>query len=248
MQISITILTKNNEKTITEVLEPLAQFDEVLILDTGSTDSTLEKASQFPNVNIHHSPFTNFGALKNKAADLAAHDWVFSLDSDEVCSDMLLHEIKTAKLDSNCIYSIARKNYFRGKWIKGCGWHPDRVMRLYNKRFTAFSNDLVHESLISHGLKIINLKGSLIHTSYESIQDFLQKMQTYSNLFSSQYQGKKRSSPLKAALRGLYTFFKNYILQKGFLLGREGYIISRYNAETTYYKYLLLWEKNQLNQ
>ncbi|MEX1013380.1 MAG: glycosyltransferase family 2 protein [Waddliaceae bacterium] len=244
MQISITILTKNNEKTIREVLEPLSVFDEVLILDTGSTDSTLERAKPFPNVKIHHSPFTHFGELKNKAADLATHDWIFSLDSDEICSQLLLKEIVALNPDKNCIYSVPRRNYFRGKWIKGCGWHPDLVKRLYNKTSTRFSNDFVHESLISKGLKMITLQGYLKHTSYDSIHDFMQKMQTYSNLFAIQHQGKKKSSPLKAVMRGFYTFFKNYILQKGFLLGKEGFIISCYNAETTYYKYLLLWERN----
>lgn len=238
--ISVTILTKDSEKHLKEVLDSTKSFDEVLILDTGSTDSTLTIASEYPNVVIHHSAFTGFGPLHNKMVDLAKNDWILSLDSDEVMSPELIREIEGLSLDPHTVYSIKRHNTYNNRYIRGCGWHPDYVKRLFHRKQTRFCDALVHESVQSKGMKNSKLKASIKHFSYDCTSDFLKKMQTYSELYASQNKGKKSSSLGRAVAHALFAFFKTYIIQYGFMAGREGFIISVYHTNITFYKHLKL--------
>ena len=238
--ISVTILTKDNEETLGSVLEAVKGFDEVILLDTGSTDATLEIAQIYPNVKVFTSPFIGFGPLHNLAADHATRDWILSIDSDEVLTSELAEEILALKLDPTKVYSFPFNNYFNGKHIKWCGWYPDRHIRLYNKTVTSFTNDQVHERIQTKNLREVKLTHPVKHYSYRSISDFLMKMERYSTLFAEQNHEKKRSSLTKALLHGGFAFIKSYVIKKGFLGGREGYVISLYNAQTTFYKYLKL--------
>lgn len=245
-KISVTILTKDCGATLLETLRALQDFPEIVVLDTGSTDDTIEIAAEFANVRIHHDEFRGFGPAHNAATALASNDWILSIDSDEVVTPELVSEIQALPLDPNCVYSIQRDNYFNGKRMKCCaGWYPDPVLRLYNRKKTQFSNDAVHEKVLTEGLKVIPLKHTLKHTPYRTISDFLDKMQKYSTLFAQQNRGKKNSSFLITALHTFGAFFKNYFLKLGFLGGKEGFIISVYNAQVTYYKYLKLAELNK---
>ncbi len=243
--ISVTILTNNSEDCLEKVLDSVRFFDEVVILDSGSTDKTLEIASAYSNVVIYEGGFIGFGPQHNKAAELASNDWILSLDSDEVLSSELAREIMMLQLDPNCIYSFPFHNYYNDKWIKCCGWYPDRHVRLYNQTSTKFSDAYVHEKIISKGFKEVKLAGYVNHYSYRKVGDFLRKMQSYSDLFAEQNQGKRKGGICKAALHGLFAFFKNYILQRGIFSGAEGLIISIYNANTAFYKYLKLQEANK---
>lgn len=243
--ISVTILTKNSSKYLQEVFEALRAFNEVLIYDNGSTDATLTIARTFPNVTIHEGLFTGFGPTHNVASSLAKNDWILSIDSDEIATPELLEEINQLPLDPKKIYSIPRKNYYNGKWILWCGWYPDRQIKLYNKKHTRFSEAQVHEAVSTKGMEVVLLKEAVIHYPYANSADFLKKMQLYSDLFASQYQGKRRSSTGRAIAHGIFTFFKSYILKRGFLGGSEGFEISVYNANTAFYKYLKLAEANQ---
>ncbi len=239
--ITVTVLTKNSSQTLSKTLNALKAFDEVLILDTGSTDNTLEIARQYPNVTIHTSAFIGFGPAHNLASSLAKHEWILSIDSDEVLSDSLIEEILSLKLNKNYVYSIGRHNFFNGKHIKWCGgWHPDRVVRLYNREETSFNDAMVHEKILINELNVVCLKAPLFHTPYREIGDFLNKMQIYTTLFAKQNEEKKKGSLLKAILHSWFAFFKSYILKRGFLGGKEGFIISAYNAHTAFYKYLKL--------
>jgi glycosyltransferase involved in cell wall biosynthesis len=243
--ITATVLTKNSAATLLATLESLRRFPEVLILDTGSTDKTLEIGRSFPNVRIVEREFQGFGKTHNVASELAAHDWILSIDSDEILSPELGSEILLLELDSQCVYSIDRHNYFEGKHIQCCaGWYPDRIIRLYNRKSTQFSEDRVHEKIISDGFRIVPLSHALIHTPYQTIEQFLHKMQVYSTLFADQNAGVKHSSLGKAIRHGLAAFLKSYFLKRGFLGGREGFIISLYNGHTAYYKYLKLAFQN----
>jgi glycosyltransferase involved in cell wall biosynthesis len=246
--ISVTILTKNSSETIGKTLDSCRLFPEVLLWDTGSTDNTLEIAKNYSNVRIVKRPFEGFGPSHNSAAKEASHDWILSIDSDEILSRELIEEIQSLPLDPAAVYSIFRSNFFRDRCMKGCsGWYPDRVVRLFHRKSTRFSDDAVHESVLSEQLNIVPLKGELLHTPYRSIECFLAKMQIYSSLFAEQHAGKKRSSLTIAIFHGLAAFFKNYFLKRGFLNGKEGFIISLYNAHSTYYKYLkLAWRNNSL--
>ncbi len=242
--ISVTVLAKNSEKYLKEVLESLIPFDEVILYDTGSSDNTIKIAQRFPNVRVLSEPFIGFGPTHNLASAAAKHNWILSVDSDEIVTPELIAAIEKEPENENAVYSFQRHNYFNGKFIKWCGWYPDRQIRLYNKTKTSFSEDQVHESIISKNMSLIPLQAFFIHYSYGSIVDFLAKMQSYSTLFAKQYQGKKKSSLGKALSHGAYAFFKSYILKRGFLGGYEGYVISAYNGHTAYYKYLKLREAN----
>lgn len=244
LPLSVTILAKNSEKYIAEVLKSLIIFDEVLLCDTGSSDQTIQIAQSFDNVVIKKIPFVGFGPTHNQASHLAKHDWILSIDSDEVMTSELLKEISNLVLTDGCVYSFPRRNYYKGKWIKWCGWHPDRVLRLYNKKQTQFTDVQVHESINTDNMNLISLENPIRHYSYSSCSDFLEKMQSYSTLFAQQNIGKKKSSLLKAIGHGLAAFFKSYVIKRGFLGGAVGFEISLYNANTAFYKYLKLAELN----
>jgi glycosyltransferase involved in cell wall biosynthesis len=239
--ISVCILTKNCADTIYDTLAALTPFPEVLILDNGSTDATLEICRRFANVQVHTSPFIGFGPLRNAAAKLAKHDWILALDSDEVPSPALLNELTVLPLDPQVAYAVRRHNFYNGKWIRGCGWDPEWVARLYHRGKHRYCNSAVHESLVAE--KVVRLKGPLYHTPYRSTDQFLQKMQHYSTLYAEQNRG-KRSSFSKALTHGFFAFFRSYFLKRGWLCGREGFIISVYNGNSTFYKYLKLAEKS----
>ena len=243
--ISVTILNKNSAGTLKKVLASLQAFEEIILLDTGSTDDSLRIAQSFSNVEIHKGVFTGFGKLHNQATSLAKNDWILSLDSDEVMTEALEKEIFLLSLKKGHIYSFPMHNYYNDKLIQCCGWYPDRHIRLFHRKDTQFTNAHVHEAIISDGLKEISLKSPVEHYSYKNISDFLTKMQRYSDLFVQENQGRKKSSLRKAIFHGLGAFMKSYFLKKGFSGGYEGFIISVYNANTAFYKYLKLHEANQ---
>lgn len=247
--ISVTILTKNSERYLAEVLEALRTFDEVLVYDTGSSDGTMKIAHQFPNVRICQGSFEGFGPTHNQASALAKNDWILSIDSDEIVSPALVKEIVGLSLgvDADAVYSIPRNNYYNGKWIRWCGWYPDRQVKLYHRKRTRFSEAQVHEAIICDSLKLKKLQSPIRHYPYGNSADFLNKMQHYSELFAKQNQGKKKSSFMHAVSHGAFAFFKSYLLKRGFLGGVEGFYISLYNANTAFYKYMKLAEKNREN-
>lgn len=244
--ISVHVLTKNSEKTLTETLQSLSSFEEVIVLDTGSTDNTFGIVKQFPQVKLYSTPFKEFGVLHNEAAGLSTLDWILSIDSDEVLSAELVEEIQNLVFNARCVYSIQRDNYFNGKKIWFCsGWYPDRIVRLYNRKETQFSLSAVHEKVLVNDLQLIKLKHTIKHTPYLTMDDFLKKMDIYTSLYAAQHKNKKKASFHLACFQSCLAFFKNYFLKYGFLGGKEGFILSLYNAQTTYYKYLKLAELNK---
>ena len=145
---------------------------------------------------------------------------------------------------NNFVYSFAFQNILFEKKIRFSGWYPDRHIRIFNKTKTNFSDDFVHEKILIHDLKEIKLKEHINHYSYLETADFLRKLQIYTDLFRDQNIGKK-SSFSKALLHGIYAFIKTYFLKLGFLDGKNGFIISFYQFQTSFYKYLKLWEANK---
>lgn len=244
MKISATILLKGDPIHFQKVLSALEPLDEVLIFNNGGGRATLDSLNHFKNVRVVEGVFSGFGPTHNAASELAKNDWILSVDSDEVATNALITEIMALSLDDATVYSIPRRNFYQGKWIRGCGWWPDHALRLYNKKTTQFTNVQVHESIQTKGMHIVTLKNWLEHYSYTSASDFLTKMQSYSDLFAKEWTGKKQSSPCKAALHGAFAFFKSYILKLGIRGGYEGYLISKYNGHTAFYKYIKLYESN----
>jgi len=244
MNISPVLITKNAAATISLTLESLLDFKEVIVLDTGSSDQTIEIAKNFRNVKLYKTSFSGFGKAKNDAAELASNDWIFSIDADEVVTKELLNSIKNVSLKNNTIYKFRRYNYYKDRLIKYSGWGKEYITRLYNKNFTGFNEKLVHESIKTDCYKVKVLKGGLIHYSYLSISDFGRKRELYSELFAIEFKGKRNSSPLKATAKSVFDFLNTYFIRLGCLDGYRGLLISVSNAHVTFTKYLKLYEAN----
>jgi glycosyltransferase involved in cell wall biosynthesis len=244
--ISVAIIVKDGEQYIEECLQSLASFDEVLLLDTGSTDRTMEIARRFQNVRIEERGFIGFGPTKNLAAQLTKHAWILSIDSDEVITPELSSEIQSLSLNDSQVYRFSRHSHYRGKFIKGCGWYPGRILRLYNKQRTSFNDKQVHESvMVKEGMGITDLKGALKHYPFDSAGSLVAKAQFYSKLFAEQNQGKLKSSPWKAVSHGMAAFIVGYVIRKGLLDGYEGFHIALCQGLGTYLKYIKLYEANR---
>lgn len=245
--LSATILTKNSSARLDEVLNALRWCHEVIVLDTGSTDDTIEIARRHTNVRVHRltGPFPGFGRAHRHAVELASHDWILSIDSDEIVTPALVAEIAGLELDPHTVYTIPFDNYFNGRKITSCGWAPDRHERLFNRRVTNFCASEVHERVQTAKLNVRVLRHAIRHHSYVSLDDFLRKMNSYGRLFATQNAGRKSSSPFKAVARGTWAFVKSYLLQLGCFEGYEGLVICAYKAQTVFWKYLLLHEANR---
>lgn len=251
---SAVLIVKNGGATLLECLNSLKSFDEIILLENGSSDDTLEIAykfkENFPNLRIEQSEFIGFGALKNLALSYARNEWVFNIDADEVLESLCLEELATLKLDKEHILALPRKNLYKKEWIKACGWYPDFVLRIFNKNFTHFNDNAVHESLIlPKETKIIKLKSGIKHIPPIDIEKIIYKMNLYTSLSAKEKfaQGKK-ASILGAIFRFFFVFFKDYILRLGFRYGYKGFIIALLNANGAFFRYMKLYElQNEKN-
>ncbi len=247
--ISAVIIVKNGEKYLKECLDSLAGFEEVVLVDTGSTDDTLEIARRYANVRIFEREFVGFGPTKNQAVSLATHDWVFSIDSDEVVTPELGWELHQMELDDSRVYRVARQSYYDRKLIRGCGWYPDRVLRLFHREKTGFNNNQVHESVeVRPGMDVEDLGGRLKHYPYDSVESLIEKAQLYSRLYAEQNEGRLQASPFKALTHGLAAFLKGYVLRRGYQDGYEGFVISVSQGLAAFLKYTKLYEANRRRQ
>jgi len=230
-KLSVVVITKDEEAFIKDAIKSSLFADEVLILDSGSTDKTCEIAENL-GAKVYHQKWLGFGAQKNRAIELAENDWVFVLDSDErITKELQLEILKTLEAPLNNGYSIARLNNFWGKNIKTCGLYPDYSIRLFNKNKAKFNDVPVHES-VQLQTKVGNLKNHMIHLAYESIDEFIKKQNNYSSIHH------KKKSLLKAMFSPYWTFFKLYIIKRGFLDGKDGFVISKLYSQYTFWKYI----------
>ncbi|MDO5046699.1 glycosyltransferase family 2 protein [Campylobacter sp.] len=229
--ISVVILTFNSQKYLKEALESVQFADEIIALDSGSTDETEQICKRFKNVKFHYQSWLGFGKQKQAATALAKNDWVFVLDSDEVIlpalRDEILSVLKKPKFDA---YKVARLNLFFGKEVRSMGLYPDFTIRLFNKNRANFNDKEVHEKVVVNGT-IGKLKNHFKHYAYESIEQFIAKQNRYSSL------GAKKSK-FKAFFSPAWTFFKLFVLKSGFKEGWRGYVIARLYAQYTFWKYI----------
>ncbi|WP_148821416.1 glycosyltransferase family 2 protein [Campylobacter concisus] len=232
--LSVVILTFNSQKYLQKVLESTNFADEVIVVDSGSKDSTRQICQNFSNVKFYEQDWLGFGAQKQKGVDLAKNEWVFVLDSDEVITNELRNEIiGTLKEPKFMAYNVARLNFFFGKSIKNMGLYPDYTVRLFNKNFAKFDGRAVHEKVILNdsSQKLGVLKKHFLHYAYENIEQFISKQNRYSSM------GAKRNL-FKALTSPVWTFFKLYVLKGGFKEGFTGYVIARLYAQYTFWKYI----------
>ncbi len=229
--LSVVIITKNEERFIGDAIKSSQFANEVLILDSGSTDKTCKIAEKL-GAKVYTNEWLGFGLQKNAAVKLASNDWVFVLDSDERITVKLREEIiKTLENPKADGYFTGRLNNFFGKNIKTCGLYPDYSVRLFNRCKGSFSKVNVHESVQLQS-KPSYLKNHMIHLAYDSIDEFIQKQNRYSTLNS------KKKNIFKAVLNPYWTFFKLFIIKRGFLDGWHGFVISKLYAQYTFWKYI----------
>ena len=228
--LSIVILTYNSEKHLEEVLDSGRFADEILLLDSGSTDRTLAIAEK-AGVRVVQSPWLGFGKMKQKAVSLARHDWVFVLDSDEVLTPPLIDEIRRVlQAPGFPGYFVPRLNYFFGKPIRHGGLYPDATLRLFDRRRGHFTEDAVHEKVLLED-EAGRLHHPMKHYAYDSVEEFVEKQNRYSTLGA-------KPNRLKALLNPSWTFLKMYVIKLGFLDGWEGYLIARLYSQYTFWKYV----------
>jgi glycosyltransferase involved in cell wall biosynthesis len=244
-EITFVMIVKNAESTIKPTLEALKDWPHIVILDTGSTDKTIELINSYPHITLQKGPFEGFGAARNLATSYAKTSWVFHIDADEIPTGLLLKELSELKLENSFIYEVLRDNYFWNHHMKGCsGWYKDYVGRLYNKHKTKYSSDLVHEKVLDEGLKHKKLNHTLIHKPYKDLKAMIEKMNHYSDLFVNNTS--KQVSIVSPFLHSFFAFFKSYFLKKGWTQGIQGFVISKYIADTAFYKYMKLYEKKYI--
>lgn len=236
--ISVVILTKNEGRCIANAIETAFQIsDDVWIIDSGSTDNTLEIAGIY-QVNVLNIEWKGFGNARNSGAENCKYNWIFCLDADETISEELAHSIEEEKLKEDTIYGFQRRNFWNEKPIRFGEWGHDIVYRLYDKRQAAWNLDEVHEQLVSATQKRRILKGFLYHYTSENLLDYQQKLERYASLSAIKYFKKgKNAGWLKRKISPPFSFIKNYFFSLGFLDGKEGWIIAKAHAHYTNMKY-----------
>lgn len=247
--LSVIIITKNAAEHLERCLCSISWVDEIIVLDSGSTDKTVEICQQFPVKIYHNADWQGFGVQKNRALQYATGDWVLSLDADEEVTPELRQALQHSMLQTEySAFAINRLSRYCGRWIWHGGWHPDYVVRLFKRGCAQFSTDLVHEQLQVIEGKTGKIKQMLLHYSFNSVEEVLHKINHYSTAGAQmRWAQGKRGSLRRAILHGSWMFLRTYILRAGFLDGRQGFMLAVSNAEGTYYRYLklLYLEENQ---
>ena len=244
--ISTIIITKNEEENIEACLESVLWTDEIIVLDSGSTDNTLTICKKYaPKVRVYAADWPGFGKQKNRALAFATSTWILSVDADERVTPELQQEILQKLDNANCVaYNIPRLTYFLDKPIKYCfGNKSDAPLRLVKKDYGKFSDDIVHERLIVNGA-VGKLQNKLQHFSFGSIEELINKINSYSTLGAIKLHAtKKKTSYAKAVAHAFWRFIKIYFLKLGFLDGWPGFIIAFSGFEEVFYRYAKLLER-----
>lgn len=242
MNVSVIIITKNAAATVRRCLESVAWADETIVVDSGSTDDTGDICREMGAKLTICSDWPGFGPQKNRALDLATGDWVFSIDADEWVTPELRAEMMavTGGAATAQAYAMPRRSSFCGRYMKHSGWWPDHVIRLFRRDSARFSDDQAHERLIVTGTTR-KLRHPLMHEAITDLDQMIGKMNLYSTASARGLHARgRRASIGTAVLHGAWAFFRTYILRRGFLDGREGFILAIANAEGSYYRYVKL--------
>jgi glycosyltransferase involved in cell wall biosynthesis len=238
MKITATIITLNEERNIARAIESLRCCDEILIVDSGSIDRTVELAQNL-GVRVVEAGWRGYAAQKNWAAEQASHDWILSLDADEALSEALEAEIWGLKKSGPRYdaYTMPRLARYLGRWILHSGWYPDRKVRLYDRRKAKWIGDFVHESVVVSG-RVGHLESNILHFTCESLSEHVKTMDRYTTLAAQEIAARRLQVPLwRLILEPSWTFWKSYVVQRGFLDGLEGLVIAYMAGFYTFLKY-----------
>ena len=242
-QLSVILITFNEAHNLAECLSSLQGLaDEIVIVDNGSRDGTLDIAAQFGARVVRTDDWPGFGPQKNRALDAATGEWVLSIDADERVTPELADEIRAVIAgNAAAAYEIPRLSWYCGRFMRHSGWYPDPVLRLFQRGRARFSDDLVHERLLPQDA-VRRLQNHLLHYSFMNFSQVLEKVDRYSTASAQQMFARgRRATLLGAVVRGLWAFVRTYVLRRGFLDGPQGFALAVSNAQGTYYRYLKLW-------
>lgn len=247
MRLSVVIITQNEAANLPTCMASVAFADEVVVVDSGSTDDTVAIAQRLGAVLHQTSDWPGFGPQKNRALALASGDWVLSLDADERVTPALAVQIQRAMAAGKPMaYEIPRLTRFCGQWIRHCGWTPDRVLRLFPRGRARFSDDLVHERVLSDLGQPERLTSPLLHESYPTPGHYWRKLESYSQAWARQRHAQgQRTGMMRAAASGLTAFIRSYVLRLGFLDGAMGFAVCTMQAQAAYGKYFALYCLNR---
>ncbi len=238
-KVSVAVITHNEAGRIADCLRSVGFADELVIVDSGSTDDTIAIAEEF-GAKIIYQPFSGFGPQKQFAVDHCRHDWILLLDADERVDEKsaeAIHQAVRFPPDGVAAFEFQRKNFLHGRWIRHCGWWPDPLLRLVDRRQGRFSDDMVHEQWLTDG-KVLPLPGVIEHHSFRNYADMIDKLQRYSTLGAAQMVARGHSTyPWSPLLHGLWTFVQVYGLRLGVLDGFDGFMIALLNAGGSFMKY-----------
>lgn len=246
-KISAVAITLNEAANIDAYIKSLWFADEIIIVDSFSTDDTVERASKYDKVSVYQRKFDNFSAQKNYAISLTKNDWVTFFDLDEEITDALAKEIVEVSKNPKAIgYFVKRDYHFMGKRIKYSGFQSDKVIRFFNKKYCQYNANLVHETIDANGPTAM-LKNTSPHYTYQSFDHYLGKLHKYSTLQAQMlYEKGKKPTYYHFFFRPLYRFWHQYIVRLGILDGKEGFILASINAFSVFKRYaklLLLYRK-----
>jgi len=238
MKISATIVTLNEERNIARAIASLTCADEIVVVDSGSSDRTREIAAEL-GARVVREPWRGYAAQKNFAASAAANEWILSIDADEELTPALSDEMAALKVTETGVdgYSMPRLARYLGRWIRHSGWYPDRKIRLYRRDRGAWQGEYVHESVQVKGT-LVHLKGDLLHYTCDSLAQHLNTLDRYTTLAAQALAASGKSIPLnRLAIDPPWTFFRSFIMQRGFLDGMHGFVIAGMAGFYTFMKY-----------
>jgi glycosyltransferase involved in cell wall biosynthesis len=242
--VSVITITLNEERNIEACLQSVRWADEIIVLDSGSTDRTMELATRFTN-RVERVEWKGYGGTRNMGLDRASGDWILWLDADERVTDDLAAEIQEIlRVDNPAIagYAVARRAYFLGRWIKHCGWYPSRVIRLFRRSQGRFTESRVHEELRVDG-GVSNSRGDLVHYTDPDLHHYFEKFNRYTTLAAEDMKAAGRHCSLYDLLvRPSFTFVKMYLLRLGVLDGMAGFVLCVCSSAYVFTKYAKLWE------
>lgn len=248
-KISITIITHNEEENIRDCLESIKWADEIIVVDSGSTDRTIEICGEYTD-KIFFNTWVGMKEQKQCAVEKASNMWIFSIDADERATEamkqFILQELKNPSYDG---YRFPRQNYFLGKWLKHGGWYPDHVLRLFRRDRGHFGGINPHDKVVISRGRINTVEIPIIHHTHKSISQYLVKQNMYSMISAKElfYSGKK-VTPYIIPIKALWKFIETYFVKRGVMDGFRGFIVATGATYSIFWKYAHIWDLSRKNK
>lgn len=247
--LSAVLIVKNEEKSLSACLDTLSWVDEIVVVDAGSSDRTIEIAKSYTDKVFSEPDWRGYGVQRQRAQAYATGEWVMMIDADEHVTQELKASIQRVvrENDQTKVYALSRMSWVFGRFIRHGGWYPDYVIRLYPRLKARYGDEKVHEKPhFGDEMQVVKLKGDLLHYTYRDLEHYLIKSAGYAAAWAEQRQaGGKRGSLSQGFWHGMACFLRMYIFRFGFLDGRQGLLLAILSAHSTFVKYADLWVKQQ---